>query len=71
MTSGLSGTVSFRAARMYLERWDSEHTMGLNNYQYYVGVPYYNYRIMGPETLFKFLRPLYYNLQCHGDLKCA
>ena len=28
-----------------------------NNYLYYFGVPYYNYGIMGPKTLFKFLSP--------------
>ena len=25
---------------------------GLNNYHYYFGVPYYNYNIKGPKTLF-------------------
>ena len=24
----------------------------VNNYQYYFGVPYYKYSIMGPKTLF-------------------
>ena len=33
---------------------------GLNSYLYYFGVPYYNYSLMGPNTLFELLRPLYY-----------
>ena len=33
-----------------------------NNCQYYSEAPYYNYRIMGPQTLFKFLRPVFLRL---------
>ena len=30
---------------------------GLTNCLYYLGVPYYNYSIMGPKTLFYLVRP--------------
>ena len=30
----------------------------VNNYQYYFGVPYYKYSIMGPKTLFQLLKPI-------------
>ena len=35
------------------------YSRGLENYLYYFGVPYYNYGIMGPKTLFSLLRSLY------------
>ena len=58
--------VSASAPTLQLQTLNSESLSpnigALNNYPYYVfrGVPYYTYSIMGPETLFYLLRPLYH-----------
>ena len=41
---------------------------GLNNYLYYLGLPYYNYSYNGPKAIFLLLRPLSY--KARSDHRC-